>query len=254
MKPIHPGRILRREIDARKLSANKLALTLLVPSRRITQILNEKRGLMLKPRFGYRDILTTALSFGSIFKRGTNWHRGVADNFFSAAGGSITEVIWTGGYIDKVLKKDKFVIRFYSDENGEPGDILAKYKVGNNALRTDTGETFEAYDDPIEAYTYQYILPTPFNATPGTTYWISILNGKKENWSWADAEMGTPNLVAFRDGNNEPWSIYSNDERSVNRAFELDGTFSQVPEPTTLLFLGAGIVGLMGFRKRINKI
>jgi hypothetical protein len=177
----------------------------------------------------------------------------VADNFFIAAGGSITEVIWTGGYIDKVLKKDKFVIRFYSDENGEPGDILAKYKIGNNALRTDTGETFAAYDDPIEAYAYQYILPTPFNAAPGTTYWISILNGKKENWSWADAEMGNPNLVAFRDGNNEPWSIYSYDERSVNRAFELDGSCSQVPEPATLLFLGSGIVGLIGLRKRVKK-
>lgn len=45
MKPIHPGRILKREITARKLSANKLALVLRVPSGRITQILNEKRGI-----------------------------------------------------------------------------------------------------------------------------------------------------------------------------------------------------------------
>ena len=45
MKPIHPGRILKREITARKLSANKLALALRVPSGRITQILNEKRGV-----------------------------------------------------------------------------------------------------------------------------------------------------------------------------------------------------------------
>ena len=43
MKPIHPGRILKREIRTRKLSANKLALALRVPSGRITQILNEKR-------------------------------------------------------------------------------------------------------------------------------------------------------------------------------------------------------------------
>lgn len=45
MKPIHPGRILKRELEARKLSANKLALILRVPSGRITQILNEKRGI-----------------------------------------------------------------------------------------------------------------------------------------------------------------------------------------------------------------
>ena len=45
MKPIHPGRILKREMEARGLSANKLALALRVPSGRITQILNGKRGL-----------------------------------------------------------------------------------------------------------------------------------------------------------------------------------------------------------------
>jgi len=45
MKPIHPGRILKREITARGLSANKLALALRVPSGRITQILNARRGV-----------------------------------------------------------------------------------------------------------------------------------------------------------------------------------------------------------------
>jgi addiction module HigA family antidote len=45
MKPIHPGRILKREMKARELSANKLSLALRVPSGRITQILNGKRGI-----------------------------------------------------------------------------------------------------------------------------------------------------------------------------------------------------------------
>jgi len=45
MKPIHPGRILKREMTARELSANKLALALRVPSGRITQIINAKRGI-----------------------------------------------------------------------------------------------------------------------------------------------------------------------------------------------------------------
>ena len=42
---IHPGRILRREMTARKLSANRLALDLGVPSGRITDIVNGKRGI-----------------------------------------------------------------------------------------------------------------------------------------------------------------------------------------------------------------
>ncbi len=45
MKPIHPGRVLKRELLARELSANRLALALRVPSGRITQILNGKRAV-----------------------------------------------------------------------------------------------------------------------------------------------------------------------------------------------------------------
>ncbi|MBN1105560.1 MAG: HigA family addiction module antidote protein [Deltaproteobacteria bacterium] len=45
MKPVHPGRILRREMEARKLSANGLSLALRVPSGRISQILNGKRAI-----------------------------------------------------------------------------------------------------------------------------------------------------------------------------------------------------------------
>jgi len=45
MKPIHPGRILKRELKSRNVSANSLALALRVPSGRISQILNQKRGI-----------------------------------------------------------------------------------------------------------------------------------------------------------------------------------------------------------------
>jgi antitoxin HigA-1 len=45
MRPVHPGRILKREIEARRLSANALAIALRTPSGRVTDILNGKRGL-----------------------------------------------------------------------------------------------------------------------------------------------------------------------------------------------------------------
>ncbi len=41
----HPGRLLRRELVARKLSANRLALDIGVPSGRITDILNRRRSI-----------------------------------------------------------------------------------------------------------------------------------------------------------------------------------------------------------------
>ena len=45
MTLVHPGRILKRELEARGLSANKLAIALRVPSGRITSILNGKRAI-----------------------------------------------------------------------------------------------------------------------------------------------------------------------------------------------------------------
>jgi len=46
MAPIvHPGRLLKRELTARKQSANRLALDIGVPSGRITDILNGRRAI-----------------------------------------------------------------------------------------------------------------------------------------------------------------------------------------------------------------
>ena len=42
---VRPGRLLKRELAARGLSANRLALDLGVPSGRITDILNGRRGI-----------------------------------------------------------------------------------------------------------------------------------------------------------------------------------------------------------------
>lgn len=57
MLSIHPGRILKRELAARALSANRLAIALRLPSGRITDILNGKRGISPD----------TALRFGRYF-------------------------------------------------------------------------------------------------------------------------------------------------------------------------------------------
>ncbi len=61
MPPIaHPGRLLRRELEARRLSANRLALDLGVPSGRITDILNGRRAISAD----------TALRLGRYFGNG----------------------------------------------------------------------------------------------------------------------------------------------------------------------------------------
>lgn len=42
---VHPGRLLKRELGSRKLSASRLAVDLGVPSGRITDILNSRRAI-----------------------------------------------------------------------------------------------------------------------------------------------------------------------------------------------------------------
>ena len=53
----HPGRLLRRELVARNLSANRFALDIGVPSGRITHILNGRRSITPE----------TAMRFGRYF-------------------------------------------------------------------------------------------------------------------------------------------------------------------------------------------
>ena len=54
---VHPGRLLKRELSARRLSANRLALDIGVPSGRITDILNGRRSITAD----------TAVRFGRYF-------------------------------------------------------------------------------------------------------------------------------------------------------------------------------------------
>jgi addiction module HigA family antidote len=60
MVPVHPGRLLRRELAARRLSANALARALRVPPGRIVDILNGKRAISAE----------TALRLGRYFGNG----------------------------------------------------------------------------------------------------------------------------------------------------------------------------------------
>ena len=64
MPPVsHPGRLLKRELQARALSANRLALDLGVPSGRITDILNGRRAISAD----------TALRLGRYFGNGARF-------------------------------------------------------------------------------------------------------------------------------------------------------------------------------------
>lgn len=51
MRPIHPGEILKDELNELELSANKFAAKLHVPTNRITEILNGQRSITADTAF-----------------------------------------------------------------------------------------------------------------------------------------------------------------------------------------------------------
>ncbi len=76
LMPVHPGRILARELKAREMSANALALRLRVPANRISGIIAGERGISAE----------TALRLGRFLKTGPElWMRLQADYDLSAA-------------------------------------------------------------------------------------------------------------------------------------------------------------------------
>ena len=73
---VHPGRILAREMEARKLTANALSLKLRVPGNRISEIVAGRRGISPE----------TALRLGRYFGTGGElWIRLQADFDLSQA-------------------------------------------------------------------------------------------------------------------------------------------------------------------------
>jgi len=54
---VHPGRFLKREMAARKLSANRLSLDIGVPSGRVTDILNGRRAITADTAGAARAVL-----------------------------------------------------------------------------------------------------------------------------------------------------------------------------------------------------
>ncbi len=159
----------------------------------------------------------------------------VADNFQIAGGGTVRVVQWWGKLRSG---SEDFQIVFYPDAAGNPGAPLATIEVTPTSSPDTPGSPF----DPVTFYSAA--LRTPFNAAPGTQYWVSVFDGATDaRWVWLSAEVDT---FGGRQRRNDltTWNI--NDDVS----FRLTDDIAAVPEPGTLALYGGPLAVIVFLRRR----
>jgi hypothetical protein len=159
----------------------------------------------------------------------------VADNFQITGGGTVHTVQWWG----KLRSGgEDFEITFYPDAAGNPGAPLATIDVTPTSSTDTTGSSF----DPVTFYSA--ILSTPFNAAPGTKYWVSVFDAAPDGrWVWLSAEADT---FDGRQRRNDlaTWNI------TDDVSFRLTDDVAVVPEPGTLALCGGSFAVLALLRRR----
>jgi hypothetical protein len=132
---------------------------------------------------------------------GSDYDQYAWDNFSLASNTPVTEVQWQGGfgYGGSGGTVTGFTISFYSSigGNSQPNIAtaapLATYTVSGNAGQTSAGTI-----GGVAYYNYDCVLPTPFQATADSVYWIQIEAAQAGIPDWGIAGGSGGNGSYFR--------------------------------------------------------
>jgi hypothetical protein len=155
----------------------------------------------------------------------------VYDNFTLGSTSSINMVKWTGGYFNPGPPGaiTNFNVDFWANSGGAPGGLLASTVVAGAA-----NETFLGGVD----YSYSLNLGTPFTASAGTQYWLSVVPdmGFPPQWGWASGTGGDG--IAYQD------FFGTRSQLSTDMAFSLVGNTTATPEPGSMLLMATFLMAL----------
>jgi hypothetical protein len=196
--------------------------------------------------FSQRTDPTLSGRWQSETSNGNNGFNQAFDNFSLAADATITTVSWTGFLNPDFTPVNGFTISIYadnfdnSDSPGALGTLLA-----STVITGDAGQTPNATPNVGNFGVFNFSTAiNPFQATAGTTYWISIVGDPSKNSGdvyWATSDQGDGSFNTY-DGNFVT-------AVGTDMAFTLSNT--TVPEPSGLMLDGSGLLVLAGFGRRL---
>jgi hypothetical protein len=164
-----------------------------------------------------------------------------ADSFVLSQTALVETIHWWGAYANNDVRTDNFTLRLFSDMAGNPAVTPLVDVSAVNLVRTLTN-LVDILGDPI--YEYQASLPNSVLLDGAATYYLSVVNNTPPGgvWDWVGSGPGT-HWARQQDGS--AWTISSG---TTGFGFEVLGT--PVSEPITLLLLGIGTFGCIGWAWR----
>jgi hypothetical protein len=154
-----------------------------------------------------------------------------ADDFALSSSAAIDQIFWWGGGTSP--NGDAFVVRFFANNSGKPGQELFEATLGNGSPRLSDG----IIAPTISSYKYSATLNDPFNIEANQKYWISIVNTASPSWLWQTSDENLLDGILRRNVGGSWGEPYGDDV-----AFALN----TIPEPRTTLMLFAGAVMVIG--------
>ncbi len=183
---------------------------------------------------------------GDTEQYGSNW--GLAFVWNNLTGqvtsnvGGVIEAIYTSGTFDFYLDFDPYAVNLGTPASLTDGTKIATVEITSGGYRLDTtggaGSSYTLYGD------FTYILDN---------FWYNAANDE----DLADDLLEKGWVFAYTAGDNDPESvdIAFNDDGSLVVSSSHDSSISVgvVPEPSTFLLLGAGLLGLGFVSRRKNR-